>query len=291
MARFDVACRRLALLVLALLPALACQAGSGRLLATGGATQIEGAAGGGLVPWAVLAGYGTRGQTGAIAFATRVDTGDYVLDVTGAAVTFDNRLELSIARQTFELDALRDLLALPTGRFRQDVFGAKLRVRGDVLYGNGPQLALGVQLKRQRDFAVPQLVGARDADGIDIYVSATRLFLGSAGGRNLLLNGTVRATRANQGGLLGFGGDVRDEYTLVAEGSVAMMLNPHWAIGAEYRQKPDNLAFAREDDWRDVFVAWFPNKRLTVVGAWVDLGSIATLERQRGAYLSVQAGF
>ena len=32
----------------------------GRLLATGGATMIEGAAGGGLVPWAVLAGYGTR---------------------------------------------------------------------------------------------------------------------------------------------------------------------------------------------------------------------------------------
>ena len=31
-------------------------AGQGRLLATGGATQIEGAAGGGIVPWAVLSG-------------------------------------------------------------------------------------------------------------------------------------------------------------------------------------------------------------------------------------------
>ncbi|OYW32390.1 MAG: hypothetical protein B7Z51_03330, partial [Methyloversatilis sp. 12-65-5] len=31
-----------------------------RLIATGGVTQIEGAAGGGLNPWAVIAGYGTR---------------------------------------------------------------------------------------------------------------------------------------------------------------------------------------------------------------------------------------
>ena len=59
----------------------------------------------------------------------------------------------------------------------------------------------------------------------------------------------------------------------------------------EYRQKPDNLGFAREDDWYDLFVAWFPSKHVAVVGAWADLGSIATLDRQRGAYLSLQVGF
>src|SRR5438874_9832371 len=37
-------------------------AGDGRLLATGGATQIEGSAGGGIVPWAVLSGYATRSE-------------------------------------------------------------------------------------------------------------------------------------------------------------------------------------------------------------------------------------
>ena len=31
-------------------------------MATGGATSIEGAAGGGITPWAVLAGYGERGE-------------------------------------------------------------------------------------------------------------------------------------------------------------------------------------------------------------------------------------
>ena len=48
---------RLILLLCGLLPALA-GAEQGRLLATGGATSIDGAAGGGIVPWAVLAGYG-----------------------------------------------------------------------------------------------------------------------------------------------------------------------------------------------------------------------------------------
>lgn len=276
---------------LACLPAFACHAGDGRLLATGGASQIEGTAGGGLVPWAVLAGYGTQDQQGGTAFVTAVRTGDYGLDVIGAAWSWHNRIELSIARQTFSLDTLRDSLSLPTARFRQDVLGAKLRLRGDLVYGRGPQVSIGVQAKRQLDFLVPSLVGARDDDGIDVYVSASRLLLAGAGGRNLLLSGTARATRANQTGLLGFGGDRRSGYSVVAEGSAAVLLDPRWAVGVEYRQKPDNLGFAREDDWRDVFVAWFPNKHVAVVGAWVDLGDIATLERQRGAYLSVQASF
>lgn len=39
-----------------------------RLLATGGVMQIEGSAGGGLTPWALIAGYGTREEIGASAF-------------------------------------------------------------------------------------------------------------------------------------------------------------------------------------------------------------------------------
>ena len=71
------------------LPGVA-SAGDGRLLATGGATQVEGSAGGGIVPWAVLSGYGTAGQHGGTAFATRVDTGDYALTSYGAAYAWDN---------------------------------------------------------------------------------------------------------------------------------------------------------------------------------------------------------
>ncbi|WP_374558178.1 DUF3034 family protein [Thermomonas sp.] len=282
-----------AALTVALSLALPCAANAddGRLLATGGATQIEGSAGGGIVPWAVLSGYGTAGQHGGTAFATRVDTGDYALTSYGAAYAWDNRLELSYARQRFELGELQRRLSLPTGRFDAEVVGAKLRLGGDLVYTVMPQVSLGVQYKRQLDFAIPRAVGARDDRGIDAYLSASKLFLAAVADRNLLLNATVRSTRANQAGLLGFGGDRKAGRSLVLETSAAVLLDPRWAVGVEYRQKPDNLGFAREDDWRDAFVAWFPNKHVAVVAAYADLGSIATLDRQRGAYLSLQASF
>lgn len=275
-----------------LLPGLATAAGgSGRLLATGGATQLEGAAGGGLAPWAVLAGYGTREQSGATAFATRVDTGDYRLDAFGAAYTFRNRLELSVARQRFDLGELQRRLALPWDALEQDVYGAKLRLAGDLVYTRMPQLSLGVQHKRLRDDALPRAVGAGAGQGTDVYLAASKLFLAGPAGRQWLLSGALRSTRANQLGLLGHGGDRDGGRSLVFEGSVAVVLDPSWVVGVEYRQKPDNLGFAREDDWRDAFVAWFPNKHVAVVAAWAELGSIATLGGQRGGYLSVQVGF
>ena len=271
---------------LAMLPLMA-QAEGGRLLGTGGATQVEGAAGGGLVPWAVLAGYGTREQNGGTAFYTRVDTGDYALDAAGVAWTFANRLELSLAHQRLDLGPLQQQLSLPMAMLQQDVFGAKLRLGGDVVFTAWPQLSLGVQHKRLRDDALPMAVGARDGAGTDVYLSASKLFLNGGGGNQILVNATFRYTGANQLGLLGHGGD-RGRRSLVWEGSAAWLPDPSWAVGLEYRQKPDQLAFAVEDDAMDAFVAWFPNKHATVVAAWVDLGSIAGRDGQRGGYLSLQ---
>ncbi|TQU04158.1 DUF3034 family protein, partial [Xanthomonas perforans] len=110
-------------------------AGDGRLLATGGVSMIEGSSGGGIVPWATLSGYGTRDELGTVAFATHVDSGDYRLDVQGAALTVGNRLELSLARQRLDLGTLQDRLGLPWNALGQDVFGAKVRVAGDLVYG------------------------------------------------------------------------------------------------------------------------------------------------------------
>ncbi len=260
----------------------------GRLLATGGATQLEGAAGGGLVPWAVLSGYATRDGYGATAYATRVEVDDYALDSGGVAFTARNRIEVSIARQRFHLGTLGDALGMPGATISQDIVGAKLRLAGDAIYTPWPQLSLGVQHKKNRDFGVPSAVGARDDHGTDVYLAATKVFLGGAGGYNLLVNGTLRSTEANQLGILGFGGD-RGGRRVVGEASVAVLVDPSLAFGVEYRQKPDHLAFAREDAFRDVFVAWFPNKHLAAVAAWADLGSVATLDDQRGWYLSLQA--
>lgn len=261
---------------------------AGRLLATGGASTIEGSAGGGVVPWAVIAGYGTEDQWGGAAFATRVEVRDYALTSQGVTLGWRNRVELGLARQQFGLPTLAEALSLPTREFRQDIVQAKVRLAGDLVYTPMPQLSLGIQHKTQRDFLVPSLVGARDDSDLDVYLAASKLFLGAAGGRHVLLNGTLRHTRANQTGLLGFGGDRDGGASLVGEASAAVLLNPRWAVGIEYRQKPDNLGFAREDDWKDVFVGWFPNKRVAIVAAWADLGRIATLDDQEGWYVSLQ---
>lgn len=281
--------RLLSLLGLGLFSSLSLA--DGRLLATGGTSSLEGAAGGGITPWAVLAGYGERGEWGADVFATRVETGDYRLDVAGIAASFDNRIELSYARQRFDLGTLARNLNLPENSLSQDIFGLKVRLFGDLIYDTLPQVSLGLQHKRQRDFLIPSLVGAQRSSDTEGYLTASRLILGGAFGYNLLLNAGLRYSRANELGLLGFGGDRRDRHSVLKEGSVAVLLNPHWALGAEYREKPDNLSFAGESDWADLFVGYFPNKHLAVVLAYARLGEIASLDNQDGVYLSIQGSF
>lgn len=262
-------------------------AGDGRLLATGGATQLEGCAGGGIVPWAVLSGYATEDQNGGTAFLTFVSTGDYSLWSAGGAFTFRNRVEISAAEQRLHLGTLAEALSLPGAELRQQVLGVKVKLLGDVVYTKMPQVSAGVQYKRNLDFDIPKLVGAKSSSGVDVYVAATKAFLAGAAGRHLVLNGTLRATKANQTGLLGFG----DDYDIVPEVSAAVLLNNNVAIGAEYRVKPDNLAFSKEDNWSDFFIGYFPNKNVSVVVAVAQLGTIATLPHQSGMYLSVQGSF
>ncbi|HET7569210.1 MAG TPA: DUF3034 family protein [Gammaproteobacteria bacterium] len=274
-----------------LLASTAAMAGQGRLLATGGVSNIEGQAGGGIVPWAVIAGYGTRDQSGGTAFVTNVGTGDYNLTALGAAIGIDNRFEVSLAKQHFDLGTLGTALGLPGKSLRQQILGLKLRLFGNLLYTAAPQVSLGVQYKRNLDGALVRSVGAQSDHGVDVYLAATKLFVAGAFGRDLLVSVDVRATKANQIGLLGFGGDRGDGYNVEAEASLGLMLDPHTVIGIEYRRKPDNLGFAREDAWSDFFIAWFPSKSIALTAAYADLGSIATLPDQQGFYLSVQATF
>lgn len=262
-----------------------------RLLATGGGTQVEGQAGGGIVPWAVMAGYGSRGEVGASAFYTRVELDDYALDALGVAVSFDNRIEFSVARQQLDLGTLGDALGLPDKSLRQDVLGLKLRVAGDLIYGDLPQIAAGMQFKRHLDFGIPAAVGAVRRRDADFYVAASKLWLAGPFDRNVFANATLRLTRANQGGLLGFGGDRDDGRDLVFEGAAGVFLNRHVAVGFEYRQQPDNLGFSDQDAWMDAFVGVFPSKHVSLVAAWASLGTVATLDGQQGWYLSLEVAF
>lgn len=128
-----------------------------RLLGSGGVTQIEGAGGGGLMPWAVITGYGTDHQVGASAFYSHAETkDDFKLDTTGIAVGFHNRVELSASQARFELTA-----PLAGERIHLNTLGIKVRLIGDAIYDQNtwlPQISVGAQYKYNEDFNfVPKL--------------------------------------------------------------------------------------------------------------------------------------
>ena len=251
-----------------------------KVIATGGATTIEANSGGGIVPWATINGYSSSDEWSVNTVAGRVGVDDFTLDTLGLGASFNNQWELSFARQKFSLDSIG-------GELRQDVLGLKYKVAGELLYTAMPQISIGAQLKKNRDFALPSAVGAGDDSGYEVYVAATKVFFDAIAGRNLLLNATVRSTDAHQTGLLGFGGEGVSR-KLMLESSAVLLLNYNLALGAEFKQKPNQLGFADEQHWRDLFAAWFINKNASLVLGYVDLGDVAGLTEQTGFYLSLE---
>lgn len=261
-----------------------------RLLATGGVSAVEGEGGGGLAAWALITGYGTRDGVGINVHETYVGLPDYQLLAPGISVGFFDRLEVSYAWQAFDSQATGAALGLGQGfTFHQNIYGAKLKLVGDAVYDQDtwlPQIAIGVQHKENDRGAVIRAVGGKGAVGTDFYLSATKLFLA----QSLLLDATWRATKANQFGLLGFGGDKHDDYSVQFEGSAAYLVSRNFAIGGEIRTKPSNLGVAREGAAFDIFAAYFLNKNLSFTLGYVDLGNIVLHDHQDGVYLSLQAG-
>lgn len=275
-------------MVLAAYAATSAQSGD-RLLATGGLMSIEGAAGGGLTPWAVIAGLGTNAEVGASGFCTEVKPREFVLDSCGLAVGIDNRLELSLDRQRFDLNSVIAGQAID-----QTVLGAKVRLVGDLVADQDrpwPQLAVGAQWKDNTSFdLVPKALGARHASGVDLYIAATKLWLDGPVGHSWIADLTLRYSEANQLGLLGFGGDL-GTYHVLPEGSVGFFVTDHLVLGVEYRRKPNNLSAFREDDFKDAFMAYVPAKWLSITVAYADLGNIADKPGQAGPYISLQGSF
>jgi hypothetical protein len=285
--------------------ALAQEGVSGKLLATGGVSAIEGAGGGGLTTWALITGYGTDRQIGANVHATGVKLRDFDFVTAGVAVGLYDRVELSVARQDFNT---KEVLigvspALKNYKLKQEVYGVKLRVAGDAVYDQDrwmPQIAIGAQVKRNQDDAViPFLNGALKSNiknnGTDFYIAASKLYLA----QSVLVNGTLRFSKANQYGLLGFEGPDGSSYKPGIEASVAYLLRKDLVIGAEARTKRGNLRNAglnlSEGAAYDVFVAYFPTKNVSLTAAYVNLGQIVGAlsgdRKQTGGYLSLQVGF
>ena len=257
----------------------AANAADGKLIGTAGLMQVEGSGGGGIVPWATLAGYDSRDDISVSAVATQVNVNDYQLNMIGAAVSFYDRLEVSMAHQKFDLTTLGSDI-------KQNVFGLKYRFYGDVVFSDWPQVSVGIQHKRLLDEDIASAVGAdKTSSGTDFYVAATKVHLGAVAGYNAMWNVTARATKANQMGLLGYGGVQNDSYEVMLEASAGILFSRNLAVGVEYRQKPDNLGLG-ENDWTDIFISYIPSKNFTLTLAWADLGSIAGATGQQGLYVS-----
>jgi hypothetical protein len=264
---------------------------SGRLLATGGVTALDGSGGGGLATWALITGYGTRDAVGGNVHSNFVGLPNFNAYTTGAAIGLYDRVELSYNHLWFDTGRTGARLGLGNGfLFQQDAVGVKVRVLGDAVYSQDswlPQISIGALYRVNDQSRIIHAVGARSRDGVDAYLSASKLFLD----QSVLLNATVRFTRANQFGVLGFGGDRNDSYTAEFEGSAAYLVSRRFAVGAEYRTRPSNLRFSQENNAASAFAAYFPTKNLSLTLAYVSLGTVATVRNQHGIYLSAQLGF
>lgn len=270
---------------------------SGKLPLTAGFSDIDGAGGGGLVPWALITGYGTTDSYGANAHYTEVPLRDFRLRSYGVALGGLDRFEVSVTKDKFQATGTPlDGLAV-----EQQIYGLKVRLTGDAIYDQdswAPQTAVGVEYKRNSGIsASPGLVsvrqlGARAESGSDWYVSATKVYLA----QSLLLNLTLRYTDANEFGLLGFGGDTRHGRSLQPEATAAYILSRTVAVGAEYRSRPRNLSVDDEHAAWDAFIAWSASRHVSLVAAYVQLGGIlapatGVSRNQNGAYVSLQVGF
>ena len=280
-----------AVLLFALVQAASVNADpGGRLPATGGVVSVDGSGGGGLTSWALITGYGTADEWGGAISYTRLPLPDYTFESTALTVGLFDRFELSLGRQRFDLEDV-----VPGEQITQDIVGLKWRLAGDAVFAPDsamPQLALGLQHKRNRDFDfIPAALGGEHERDTEFYLAASKLYFGAVFGHNLLVNAGLRYSRANQFGLLGFGGPEGDDREWLGELALGVFLTDSLVLGAEYRQKPDNLAFA-EDDARDAFLAWVPNRRFALTLARVDLGRIAvTPDDQTGTYLQLQLNY
>jgi hypothetical protein len=277
-------------------------ADQGKLPLTAGFSDLEGSGGGGLVPFAVISGYGSNTSWGANAHFTNIQLRDLHLYTYGVSAGVLDRVELSYTRQQLDVTGT----ALDGLGVKQDVYGLKVKLFGDAIYGQDswlPQVAIGAQykhndgIKHGEAVGLPALInpmqlGAQAEHSTDIYLVATKVFLAES----LLVNAVVRETKANQFGLLGFGGDRHRGYSTKPEGTIAYLLTRKLAVGGEIRTGPHNLGADDQTNAWTVFAAWTPTRNLSLVAAYLNIGSVlapvtGVTKHQDGPYLSVQAGF
>lgn len=277
---------------------VAASLGSG--MAQAAVTNVEGSAGGGLVPWALMH------PQGPLVSYTNVNVNDYKIQSVAIGGTIAGMVELSLGKQMVNAPAVGTALAL-NNRIDMTTFGAKVKVVDMGKDNAVPQIAIGVQSKSTSGAIIDALKTAgaiNGKSGTDWYVAATKFV--TVGGKKVVLDGTLRATKANQMGLLGFGGGTinnNNNYKWKPEVSAGVFVADNVVLGAEYRAKPNNIGNAafgiQENSAWDIFMAYFVNKNMAITAAYANLGQIGPSRaavpvmaaKQDGLYVQLQANF
>ncbi|MGH8171519.1 MAG: DUF3034 family protein [Rhodanobacteraceae bacterium] len=264
----------------------------GKVLLTGGVFTVDGAGGGGAVPWATISGYETRDGINASAGFTYANVPALQDAVFGVNIGFYDRLELSYATHKLSLNLsnldtvalLLNTIGISSGTdpwnstLQMDVFGAKLRLFGDAVYTSDswiPQVSIGGLYKRNHSEALVETLGADKTKDWEAYIAATKVFFPIS----TLVNVTARYTAANEIGLTGFGScnnnDCNSDKELRWEVSIAHLVAKNTAIGGEWQQHGNNL------DGKSVRVAGLDLTGLTDALGSLGLGGLSSTLQQK----------
>ena len=264
-------------------------------------TNIEGSAGGGLVPMALMH------PQGPLVSFTNLTTQDFGIQSIAIGGTIADRAEVSLGHLRTTLPASYAGFYGTDNRITVNTLGLKVKVLD--MSDSAPQVAIGLQHKSSSGALLNTLKAAgaiSGTSGTDAYVAATKVV--TMGGKGVVLNGVLRATKANQMGILGFGGGTaaggKTSYSVKPEVSAGVFLADNVILGGEYRAKPNNISSAaaglgiEEEGAYSLFMAYIPNKNMAITVAYVNLGqvgasqaAVAGTAKQDGMYLQLQANF
>lgn len=224
------------------------------------------------------------------------------LDLATVSETLFKRLELSYSIHRFNIGDWASDVGAPTSNNNIYMHNFNARV---ALLNEGqveqaawlPALTFGFHYKRNitiesfnRDLGGTMgVLGVKDKDGEEYTLTATKMIEGLMP-NPLVISATVRNTDAVH---VGWGGFTEDRDFLF-EGNIAYFLMPNLIVGAEYRQKADNLNFhvpnavEREEDWWSIAVSYIVNEHWNVTGAYANLGTVLNHDEPFAAWLQVK---
>jgi len=204
-----------------------------------------------------------------------VHLGDVDIDWTtiGIATTAFKRLEISYGYETIAISGSKTI--------HKNNIGAKFLLveETEVI----PAVSVGTVWK-ETTFDGGSSV---DDSGSDYYLVATKMLTKLP--KPVLLSGGIISTKGRTLGVLGFDKD-RDEALFA---NIDVCLSEQFAAGVEYRQGAKFDDFKNANYW-NAHLAWFVNKNLTFVAAYVNAGDEDSSSRVGlgdGIVLSAQYAF